>query len=160
MIIVVHVLERSDGFVVFTSKGAELQETTICHAEENEHINEVMKKVFEKKELDPQLLFSLSPIRQVEFALYKDLKYSLTGLITDQTFAELSKRYFMAVLAYRLARLFERDPAFQMVRISWQNLAREDSQRAYQFIDDSWLNYLGIQSKTFAYHELRSEKSR
>ena len=70
MIIFVQVLERADGFVVFTSKGAELQETTICHAEENENINEVMKKVFENKQIDPQFLFSLSPIRQVEFALY------------------------------------------------------------------------------------------
>ena len=70
MIIFVQVLERADGFVVFTSKGAELQETTICHAEENEHINEVMKKVFDNKQIDPQFLFSLSPIRQVEFALY------------------------------------------------------------------------------------------
>jgi len=63
MIILVHVLERADGFVVFTSKGTELQETTICHAEENENINEVMNKVFEKKQIDPQILFSLSPIR-------------------------------------------------------------------------------------------------
>ena len=39
MIILIQVLERGDGFVVFTSKAAELQETTICHAEENEHIN-------------------------------------------------------------------------------------------------------------------------
>jgi len=35
----------------------------VCHAEENEHINEVMKKVFAQKQVDPQLLFSLSPIR-------------------------------------------------------------------------------------------------
>lgn len=63
MIILVHILERSDGFVVFTSKGSELQETTICHAEENEHINEVMNKVFEKNEIHPEILFSLSPIR-------------------------------------------------------------------------------------------------
>lgn len=102
MIIFVQVLERADGFVVFTSKGAELQETTICHAEENENINEVMKKVFENKQIDPQFLFSLSPIRQVEFALYQDLKYSLSGMITDQTFADMTKKYFMAILAMRL----------------------------------------------------------
>ena len=102
MIISVQVLERADGFVVFTSKGAELQETTICHAEENENINEVMKKVFENKQIDPQFLFSLSPIRQVEFALYQDLKYSLSGMITDQTFADMTKKYFMAILAMRL----------------------------------------------------------
>ena len=47
MIILIQVLERGDGFVVFTSKAAELQETTICHAEENEHINQAMKKVFD-----------------------------------------------------------------------------------------------------------------
>jgi len=70
MIILVQVLERADGFVVFTSKGAELQETTVCHAEENEHINEVMKQVFEQKQVAPQPLFSLAPLRQVEFALY------------------------------------------------------------------------------------------
>ena len=53
MIILVQVLERADGFVVFTCKGAELQETTICHAEENENINDVMKKVFDDKGIDP-----------------------------------------------------------------------------------------------------------
>lgn len=63
MIILVQVLERADGFVVFTSKGAELQETTICHAQENEHINEVMKDVFENMNMKPEVLFSLSPIR-------------------------------------------------------------------------------------------------
>ena len=60
MILLVQVLERADGFVVFTSKGAELQETTICHAQENEHINEVMKEVFENMNLKPEVLFSLS----------------------------------------------------------------------------------------------------
>lgn len=53
MIILVQILERSDGFVVFTSKGSELQETTVCHAEENEHINEVMKAVFDDGKIDP-----------------------------------------------------------------------------------------------------------
>ena len=63
MIILVQVLERSNGFVIFTSKGAELQETTVCHAEENAHINDVMKNVFDNGKIDPQPLFSLSPIR-------------------------------------------------------------------------------------------------
>jgi hypothetical protein len=39
MIIIVHILERGNDYVVFTMKGAELQETTVCHAEENENIN-------------------------------------------------------------------------------------------------------------------------
>lgn len=41
MIILIQVLERGNDFIVFSSKGAELQETTSCHAEENEYINEV-----------------------------------------------------------------------------------------------------------------------
>ncbi len=107
MIILVQVLERASGFVVFTSKGAELQETTVCHAEENEHINEVMKSVFDKGKIDPQPLFSLSPIRQVQFELYQDLKYSLAGMITDQEFANMTKKYFLAILAYRLAKFLK-----------------------------------------------------
>lgn len=69
MIILVQVLERADGFIVFTTKCSELQETTICHAQENEHINEVISEVFNpnpdqaKTCVDPQILFSLSPIR-------------------------------------------------------------------------------------------------
>lgn len=39
MIIIVHILERGNDYVVFTMKGSELQETTVCHAEENENIN-------------------------------------------------------------------------------------------------------------------------
>lgn len=68
-----------------------------------------MKRVFEKKEIDPQFNFSLSPIRQVEFSLYSDLKYSLAGMITDQEFANMTKKYFMSILAYRLAKIFERN---------------------------------------------------
>ena len=73
-------MERGNDFIVFTSKGAELQETTVCHAEENEHINEVMDDAFPKQDksdavIDPHVLFSLAPLKQVEFDLYEDLKY-------------------------------------------------------------------------------------
>ena len=49
MIILIQVQERGNDFIVFTSKGAELQETTTCHAEENAYINEVMEAVFDRK---------------------------------------------------------------------------------------------------------------
>lgn len=39
MIVLVQVLERGNNYVVFVVKGTELQETTICHAEENDNIN-------------------------------------------------------------------------------------------------------------------------
>ena len=47
MIILIQVLERGNDFIAFTSKGAELQETTVCHDEENAHINEVIEEIFE-----------------------------------------------------------------------------------------------------------------
>ena len=134
MIILVQVLERADGFVVFTVKCSELQETTICHAQENEHINEVINNVFNpdasKRSIDPQLLFSLSPIRQVNFALYDDIKYKLVGQITDSSFGEMTHKYFMAILAYRLAKIFQKNPSTQMVKISDQNLNHDDKSRA------------------------------
>ena len=39
MIVLIHVLERGNNYALLTVKGTELQETTVCHAEENERIN-------------------------------------------------------------------------------------------------------------------------
>jgi len=39
MIVLIQVLERGHNYVVFAVKGTELQETTVCHAEENDNIN-------------------------------------------------------------------------------------------------------------------------
>ena len=63
MIILIQVLERANDYIVYTMKGAELQETTVCHAEENENINTVTEEVFEQSKCDPHFLFSLSPIK-------------------------------------------------------------------------------------------------
>ena len=65
MIILIQVLERGNNYVVYTARGAELDETTPCHAEENTNINEITKEVFEMSSCNPNYLFSLSPIRQV-----------------------------------------------------------------------------------------------
>ena len=48
MIALIHVLERGSNYIVFSVKGTELQETTVCHAEENENINEITERLFEK----------------------------------------------------------------------------------------------------------------
>ena len=39
MIILLQVLEQGNNYMIYTIKGTELQETTVCHAEENENIN-------------------------------------------------------------------------------------------------------------------------
>lgn len=46
MIILVHVLERGNDYIIFQWKCAELKETTVCHAEENAHINEITEELF------------------------------------------------------------------------------------------------------------------
>ena len=71
----------------------------------------------------------------------------------------MTKRYFMAILAYRLSKMFENNQSLQMVRISEQDMAGEDRNRATRFIDNSWLQHLGISNVTFAYYPLRAEHS-
>ena len=64
-------------------------------------------------------------------------------MITDAEFANMVKRYFMAILASRLGHL-SRNPVKRLVKISTSGLAQEDKQRANGFIDDSWLDYLQL----------------
>lgn len=70
MIIFIQILERGNNFVVYTARCAELDETTPCHAEENTNINEISKEVFERRKMNPNYLFSLSPIRISKFLVY------------------------------------------------------------------------------------------
>jgi len=44
-------------------KGTELQETTVCHAEENENINVISEHIFKNRKTGCFFPFSLSPIR-------------------------------------------------------------------------------------------------
>jgi hypothetical protein len=41
------VLERGNDYLIYSIKGAELQETTVCHSEENNYINEVTESIFD-----------------------------------------------------------------------------------------------------------------
>jgi hypothetical protein len=63
MILLLQILERGSDYCVYTVKGTELQETTVCHAEENSNINEILKDVVENKSCNPYYTFSLSPVR-------------------------------------------------------------------------------------------------
>jgi hypothetical protein len=67
MIILIQVLERGNDYLVYTLMGAELQETTVCHAEENNHINEVTETIFDQNKTCcwPNFQFSLTPIKQL-----------------------------------------------------------------------------------------------
>lgn len=72
MIMLVQVLERSTSYVVVSVKGTELQETTICHAEELGRINEVEEASFKRGDRACNYLFSLSPVTQLVLEAYED----------------------------------------------------------------------------------------
>lgn len=46
MIMLIQILEKGKDYFSYTIKGAELQETTVCHAEENANINDISKAIF------------------------------------------------------------------------------------------------------------------
>ena len=86
MIILLQVLERGNNYVMVTVKGTELQETTVCHAEENERINEITEEIFDGKAgqqgsgggnanmklMNPHPAFSLAALKQINFGVYDD----------------------------------------------------------------------------------------
>ena len=72
MIILVNILERGQNYIVMSIKGSELQETTVCHAEENENINKITEELFDKKERKVNYEFSLSALRQLPIEVYDD----------------------------------------------------------------------------------------
>jgi len=81
-----------------------LQETTVCHAEENANINEVMKEVFEKGNVNSGgYAFSLNPIREMEFPIYDDSKVSRNGIVESPDFITLVKNAFTRNLALKLS---------------------------------------------------------
>jgi hypothetical protein len=91
MILLVQVLERGTNYVVITVKGTELQETTVCHAEENGRINDETEALYEKNERSANFTFSLSPLKQLTFGVYDDIKVSLNGVIENPAFSDLVK---------------------------------------------------------------------
>ena len=97
----------------------------------------------------------------MEFELYQDLKYSMTGMITDSEFANMIKKYFMSILAMRVAKMIKgQHGEGNMVRVSTGDLSREDQNRANRCIDDHWLDYLGMANMQFSYQPIRQETQR
>jgi hypothetical protein len=105
MIALVQILERGLNYLVYIIKGTELQETTVCHAEENENINQIGEAIFKKKERRCDFAFSLSPVKEIGFNIYDDQKVSLTGIIDSPDFATLVKQVFTRTLAFKIKEL-------------------------------------------------------
>ncbi len=101
MIALIQILERGNNYTVYTLKGAEFQETTICHSEENNNINVISEDIFKNGKLRCNLPFSLSPVKQINFNIYDDQKSALTGIIDNHDFAILFKKIFLRTLAIK-----------------------------------------------------------
>ena len=147
----VQVLERGSHYLTVTTRGAELQETTVCHDEENGNINELAEEIFEKRLCcKPNFLFSLSPLKQIHFDLYQDLKYSLAGSITSPQFADMVKQYFTRIFAYKLAKLLlKEDKALPQI-FEGGSLQTEDLEVVNRFECQQWLTYLHVTDKFVA----------
>jgi hypothetical protein len=100
------VIERGNNYVVYTLKGTELQETTVCHAEENENINTISEEIFKNGKRNCNFNFSLSPVKQFGFSIYDDQKSTLSGIIDNPDFARLVKEIFVRTLAFKFRELF------------------------------------------------------
>lgn len=100
MVMVIQVLERGVNHIVCEIRGTELQEMTVCHAEEINAINDESKASFEEKKFKVKPGYALSPLTDLRLMNYDDVKISLTGVIENKEFAELLKANFMRSLAY------------------------------------------------------------
>ena len=99
MILLIHTLERGNNYLVFTIKCTELQETTICHAEENASINTLSETT--NKSLPFNFTSSLTPLKHLSLSIYEDSKVSLTGIIDNPDFASLYKTILMRCLIFK-----------------------------------------------------------
>ena len=102
MIMLLQIIEQGNNYIVYSVKGAELQETTVCHAEENEYINNVGTSVFKEGKMQCNFPFSLSPYKSIKFSIYDDSKSSLSGVLENPEFGELTRKTFMRILAMKL----------------------------------------------------------
>ena len=80
----VQVLEKGNGFLTFSLKGMELQETS-CHSLEATRIDDIFDSSFEKKtKLNYFFFHSPCPITSISAKMYSDTRNNLTGVITDR----------------------------------------------------------------------------
>ena len=141
MIVLIQVLERGGNYVLFTVKGTELQETTVCHAEENDNINQITEQIFEKKNREPNFAFSLSPIKQLNFGVYDDQKLSLAGIIESPDFGQLVKQAYMRIILLKIKNSFSKRPQ-KLMKIFSNGLGDNESSEPKRLLDKKWIENL------------------
>ena len=90
--------------------------------------------MFENNNHNPNFTFSLAPIKQLNFSIYDDIKYSLSGTVESPEFATLVKTYFMRVFALKLKQLVD-EGGKNIPKIMSGSLSPEERKIAKQFED-------------------------
>jgi len=153
MIALIQIVERGNNYVVYSLKGTELQETTVCHAEENDRINTVCEEVFKNGEHSCNFNFSLSPIKQIGFGIYDDQKTTLSGIIENPEFIELLKKVFVRTLAMNYRNLFylKASQPIKYYRILKSDVSAKEMDTILKYQDESWLKHLNFDFKKFQF---------
>lgn len=159
MIALIQILERGNNYLVYSLKGTELQETTVCHAEENENINQISEQIFKNKKTSCNFAFSLSPIKQLSFSIYDDQKVSLTGIIDSPDFAKLFKEVFMRTLIIKLKDLIKSSLNIKFYRIFKGDPTQKEIDYLKQFYDKYLLDFYDIQNTLFQFSSEQIPKS-
>ena len=125
----------------------------MCHAEENEAINQVSEAVFKRGDLDCNLCFSLAPVKQVvHFGIYEDQKSSMAAIIDNPDFGKLFKRAFVRALALKLSHLMIREqPALKLYRVLKSDPSQREMDLVARLSDEAWLNAIGIDKAAFCF---------
>ncbi|CDW89360.1 pecanex-like protein 4 [Stylonychia lemnae] len=149
MIGLIQILERGNNYLVYTMKGTELQETTVCHAEENENINQISEHIFKNRKIGCFFPFSLSPIKQMSFGIYDDQKVSLTGIIDSPDFGRLVKEVFIRAMVLKYKDLLKTHSGLKFYKINKGEPTQREMEYVKQFYDPNILQYYSIDVNSF-----------
>ena len=79
----IKILEKGAGYLSYSLKGLELQETS-CHSLEATRIDDIFDATFEKKtKLNNFLFHTLTPLTQLTVRMYSDTRNNLTTILTS-----------------------------------------------------------------------------
>lgn len=80
-------------------------------------------------------------MQKLSFSVYEDIKFSLAGTIENNDFAELVKKYFMRVLAYKTAQKLNSDGnTLRLRKLLQGSVVPAELEAARPYMDDDWIN--------------------
>jgi DUF1009 family protein len=126
----------------------------VCHAEENDNINQITEQIFDKKERKANFAFSLAPVKQLNFGVYDDQKISLAGIIESPDFGDLIKKAYMRIILLKIKESFQKNPQ-KLIKIFSEGLGNRETTEPKKLLDKEWMNTLQIGN--ISYSKMSSE---